>query len=59
MERIGPMVYMVALPADYQEVHDVFHVSSLRKSFEDEKIQIVSSNKIKLRSNPTYEERPS
>ena len=48
VERIGPVVYRVVLPTDYQEVHDMFHISSLRKSFENQKSQIVSSNKIQL-----------
>lgn len=35
MERLGPVAYRVALLAEYLEVHDVFHISSLRKIFGD------------------------
>ena len=35
LERIGPVAYRVALPPDLADVHDVFHVSLLRKCISD------------------------
>ncbi|KAA0064196.1 pol protein [Cucumis melo var. makuwa] len=31
LERIGPVAYRLALPSSLSAVHDVFHVSMLRK----------------------------
>ena len=31
LERIGPMAYQLALPSELAKLHDVFHVSMLRK----------------------------
>ena len=31
LERIGPMAYRLALPPELAKLHDVFHVSMLRK----------------------------
>ncbi|XP_041003993.1 uncharacterized protein LOC121249348 [Juglans microcarpa x Juglans regia] len=35
LNRIGPMAYRVALPPALSKVHDVFHVSMLRKYMSD------------------------
>ncbi|CAL8997325.1 unnamed protein product, partial [Prunus brigantina] len=32
VERVGPVAYRLALPSDMSRLHDVFHVSMLRKS---------------------------
>ena len=31
LERIGPVAYLLALPLELANLHDVFHVSMLRK----------------------------
>ena len=31
LERIGPVAYLLALPPELAKLHDVFHVSMLRK----------------------------
>ena len=36
LERIGPMAYQLALPPELAKLHDVFHVSMLRKYHSDE-----------------------
>jgi len=35
LERVGPIAYRLALPPSLAEVHDVFHVSMLRKYIHD------------------------
>ena len=35
MKRIGPVAYRLALPPGLSEVHDVFHISQLRKCLSD------------------------
>ena len=31
IERIGPIAYRLALPLELSQIHDVFHVSMLRR----------------------------
>ena len=40
MKRIGPVVYKLNLPEELRGVHDVFHVSNLKKSLSDETLVI-------------------
>ena len=35
LERIGPLAYRLALPPEMEKVHNVFHVSQLRKYIPD------------------------
>jgi hypothetical protein len=35
LERVGPMAYHLALPLELANIHDVFHVSMLRKYISD------------------------
>ena len=35
IERIGPVAYRLALPPELSQVHDVFHVSMLRRYMSD------------------------
>ena len=35
LQRIGQVVYRLALPPDLQDLHDVFHVSNLRRYVAD------------------------
>ena len=37
MEQVGPVAYRLALPPSLKGVHDVFHVSQLRRYVRDEK----------------------
>ena len=36
LERIGPMAYRLALPPELDKLHNVFHVSMLRRYSSDE-----------------------
>ena len=57
LERIGPVAYKLALPPSLAGVHDVFHVSLLKKCLSD-RDAIVNTRQPELQANLTYAERP-
>ena len=40
IERIGTVAYQLELPQELRNIHDVFHVSNLRKCLSDESLTI-------------------
>ena len=57
LERIGPVAYRLALPPSLAGVHDVFHVSLLRKCLADADA-VVDSHQPVVRPNLTCAEKP-
>ena len=57
MQRVGNVAYRLALPPSAHPVHDVFHVSLLRKYVPDP-THILSYEDIEVRPTGTYEEEP-
>ena len=57
IERIGAVAYRLKLPIELVRIHDVFHVSMLRKYIPDSS-HILRDQPIELKENLTYEERP-
>ena len=57
IEKVGPVAYRLALPPDLEKIHNVFHVSMLRRCRYDPS-HVVSSETIELRPDLTYEEEP-
>ena len=57
IEKVGPMAYRLALPSDLEKIHNVFHVSMLRR-YRSDPSHVVSSETIELRPDLTYEEEP-
>ena len=57
LERIGPLAYRLALPPNLSEVHDVFHVSQLRKCVSDPEA-IVSTHQPEIQPDLSTIERP-
>ncbi|XP_059669436.1 uncharacterized protein LOC132314613 [Cornus florida] len=57
MERIGEVAYRLALPPRLSTVHDVFHVSMLRRCLRDE-TQAIDCTEVQIRHNATYVEMP-
>lgn len=55
LDRIGPSGYRVALPPTLSRVHDVFHVSSLRRYVPD-LAHLLEYDPIKIQEDLTYEE---
>jgi hypothetical protein len=58
LKRRGTVAYKIELPPHLQGVHDVFHVSQLRKSV-NPPLERVSEHELTLQNDLTYEEYPS
>ena len=56
IEKVGPVAYRLALPTELENIHNVFHVSMLRR-YRSDPSHVVSSKTIELRPNLTYEEK--
>ncbi|KAD2805464.1 hypothetical protein E3N88_38841 [Mikania micrantha] len=57
IERIGPMAYRLSLPNELSGVHDVFHVSNLKKCLADETL-IIPVEEIQLDEHLRFVEEP-
>ena len=57
IEKVGPVAYRLALPPDLEKIHNVFHVSMLRRNYSNLS-HVVSSETIEFRPNLTNEEEP-
>ena len=57
IEKVGPVAYRLALPPNLEKIHNVFHVSMLRR-YRLDSSNVVSSETIELRPDLTYEEEP-
>jgi hypothetical protein len=57
VERCGPMAYRLDLPANLSAIHNIFHVSQLRKCLRVP-TEAVESDSIQLESDLTYSEYP-
>ncbi|KAI5347763.1 hypothetical protein L3X38_000650 [Prunus dulcis] len=57
VERVGPVAYRLALPLDLSRLHDVFHVSMLRKYIPDPS-HVLEEQPIELKEDLTYVEQP-
>ncbi|GFY96673.1 hypothetical protein Acr_11g0009790 [Actinidia rufa] len=57
LQRIGPVVYRIALPLELSHVHDVFHVSMLRKSVHDP-THVINHYPLDMSEYLSYVEKP-
>ncbi|KAA0059783.1 pol protein [Cucumis melo var. makuwa] len=57
LEQIGPVAYRLALPPSLSTVHDVFHVSMLRKYVSDPS-HVVDYEPLEIDENLSYTEQP-
>lgn len=56
VENISPVAYRVTLPKTFGDAHDVFCVSTLRRSFWKQRSWMVNLGIIQLQPNLTYEQ---
>ena len=57
VERCGPVAYRLDLPANLSAVHNIFHVSQLRKCLRVP-TEVVASDSIQLEFDLTYPKHP-
>ncbi|KAD4982004.1 hypothetical protein E3N88_18675 [Mikania micrantha] len=57
LERIGPVAYRLELPLELSNIHDVFHVSNLKKCLIDESL-IVPLKEIQIDEKLQFREEP-
>ena len=55
IEKVGPVAYRLALPPELEKIHNVFHVSMLRR-YRSDPSHVVSSEIIEFLPNLIYEE---
>ena len=56
-ERVGKVAYRLDLPSELGNVHNVFHVSQLRKFLSDP-TKIIEPDEVELNTSLEYEEYP-
>ncbi|KAL5766185.1 hypothetical protein ACOSP7_016802 [Xanthoceras sorbifolium] len=54
---MGPVAYRLALPPELEKIHDVFHVSMLRR-YRSDPSHRVQTETIEIQPDLTYEEEP-
>ena len=57
IEKLGPVAYRLALPPKLEKIHNLFHVSMLRR-YRSNSSHVVSLETIELRPDLTYEVEP-
>ncbi|KAL5764599.1 hypothetical protein ACOSQ2_017193 [Xanthoceras sorbifolium] len=57
LERVGLVAYRLALPLELEKIHNVFHVSMLRR-YRSDPSHRVQTESIEIQPDLTYEEEP-
>ena len=57
LERVGPVAYRLTLPPELAKLHNVFHVSMLRRYRSDE-LHILPVQDVQVQANFSYNEEP-
>ena len=56
LEKIGDVAYRLALPPQLSGIHDVFHISMLRK-YEPDPSHVLEWNGLELEADVSFEEK--
>ncbi|XP_017637263.1 uncharacterized protein LOC108479273 [Gossypium arboreum] len=57
LKHVGPVAYQLELPPKFDRIHNVFHVSMLRRYWSDPS-HVVSVEEIEVRLDFTFEDEP-
>ena len=57
LSKVEPVAYRLKLPPELSRIHDIFHVSMLRKYIPDPS-PVLREQPVQLKENLTYEETP-
>jgi hypothetical protein len=57
LERVGPVAYRLALPPELDKIHNVFHVSMLRR-YRSDPSHVIIPQEIEVQPDLSYEEEP-
>ena len=57
LERVGPVAYQLALPPELAKLHNVFHVSMLRR-YRSVESHILTVQEIQVQEDLSYDEEP-
>ncbi|KAF2299625.1 hypothetical protein GH714_000546 [Hevea brasiliensis] len=57
LERVGPFAYRLALPPELEKIHNIFHVSMLRR-YRSDPSHVLPVEEIEVNPDLTYEEEP-
>ena len=57
IERIGPLAYRLALPPELSRIHNVFHVSMLRR-YRSDPSHVIKDSEVEISENLSYMEEP-
>ncbi|KAK5842878.1 hypothetical protein PVK06_005294 [Gossypium arboreum] len=56
-KRVGPVAYRLILPPELEKIHDVFHVSMLRR-YRSDPSHVINLSEVEIQSDLSYEEEP-
>ncbi len=57
IERVRPIAYRLLLPAKLEKIHNVFHVSMLRR-YRSDPSHVISPTEVEINPDMSYEEEP-
>ncbi|KAL4284178.1 hypothetical protein GQ457_16G017420 [Hibiscus cannabinus] len=57
LEKVGPVAYRLALPPEFDKIHNVFHVSMLRR-YQLDPSHVLEPEEVELNPYLSYEEEP-
>ena len=57
IEKIGPLAYRLALPPELSRIHNIFHVSMLRR-YQSNPSHVIKDSEVETSENLSYVEEP-